>query len=427
MRLRHFVTAGVVALSVAAVSPAQDSLLRQQERLQAVALQKVEVAVQSTVAEAQKLSAAGSHVRAAERIRQAMRMLDDPVLLKKDTDKLRGQLNEALRMAESGKRPEVAGTTAPAANPLKADEVAKRKAWLEEDVNIRRSIDTIGALYKAGALKQAKTEIDAIAGKYPANPTVIALPELITKAKTIEEIKLIHAQQAESYRLAALDLSKQSVMPKGDIEYDAKRFKEITELRKTKLDPAMKSMLTALKTPVEFDLKNMTLLQALKEVSATLKQPITLDKQTMTESGVDASTAVDYQTPGAISGRTALKSLLASYNLTYIVKEGRILVVTREKAAQTMETRVYYMGDLVVGTGAIPGGAIRLGTAYDQLQAQQNVAEIINMVKNSVDPNSWKGAGSDGKGEITYHAPSGALVVKASAEVHGMLAGTLGK
>ncbi len=424
MRLRHFVTAGVVALSVAAVSPAQDQLLKQQEKLQAVALLKVEAAVQSSVAEAQKLQAAGSHVRAAERIRQAMRMLDDPVLPKKETDKLRAQLGDALRAAEAGKKPEIAGTTA---NPLKAAEIERRKAWLEEDANIRRSIDTIGALYKAGALKQAKTEIDALAGKYPANPTVIALPELITKAKTIEEIKLIHAQQAESYRLAALDLNKQSVMPKGDIEYDAKRFKEITELRKTKLDPAMKSMLTALKSPVEFDIKDMTLQEALKQVSATLKQPITLDKQTMTDAGIDASTTATLQTPTAVQGRTALKMLLASYNLTYIVKDGRILVVTREKAAQTMETRVYYLGDLVIGTGAIPGGAIRLGTAYDQLQAQQNVAEIVNMVKNSVDPNSWKGAGSDGKGEITYHAPSGALVVKASAEVHGMLAGTLGK
>ena len=424
MRLRHFVTAGVVALSVAAVSPAQDQLLKQQEKLQAVALLKVEAAVQSSVAEAQKLQAAGSSVRAAERVRQAMRMLDDPVLPKKETDKLRAQLSDALRAAEAGKKPEIAGTTA---NPLKAAEIERRKAWLEEDANIRRSIDTIGALYKAGALKQAKTEIDALAGKYPANPTVIALPDLITKAKTIEEIKLIHAQQAESYRLAALDLNKQSVMPKGDIEYDAKRFKEITELRKTKLDPAMKSMLTALKSPVEFDIKDMTLQEALKQVSATLKQPITLDKQTMTDAGIDASTTATLQTPTAVQGRTALKMLLASYNLTYIVKDGRILVVTREKAAQTMETRVYYLGDLVVGTGAIPGGAIRLGTAYDQLQAQQNVAEIVNMVKNSVDPNSWKGAGSDGKGEITFHAPSMALVVKASAEVHGLLSGTLGK
>ncbi|WP_157369281.1 hypothetical protein [Zavarzinella formosa] len=423
MRLRHFITAGIVAGAVVSASPAQDQLIRQQEKLQTVAMQKVEISIQSALAEAQKLQAAGSNVRAAERLRQAMRLLDDPVLPKKKTDEWRAQLTDALRLAEAGKRPEI---TVKSANPLKASEVERRKAWLIEDEAIRRSIDTIGALYKAGAISQAQKEMDAIAGKYPTNPTVIAMPGLLTKTKTIEEIRLIHAQQAESYRLAALELDRMSIVPKKDLEFDEKRFKEITELRKPKLDPVMKSMLTSLKTPVEFDFKNMTLMEALKQASAALKQPITLDKQTMTEAGIDASTAANYQTPAAIQGRTALKSLLGNYGLTYIVKDGRIQVVTREKAAQTMETRVYYLGDLVTGTGAIPGGSPRLGPVIDQMQAQQNVQEIVNMLKNSVDPNSWKGSGGDGKGEITFHAPSMALVVKASAEVHGMLAGTLG-
>lgn len=425
MRIQHFISAGLVALAVAANAPAQDQLLKQQERLQVVAMQKVEAAIREALADAQKLQAANSNVRAAERLRSALRLLDDPILLRKSTDVWRAQLNDAIRMVEAGKRPEL--TAATPANPAKAAELEKRKAWLEEDANIRRSMDTIAALYKAGAMTQAKKEIDAIAGKYPANPTVIALPDLITKSKSIEDIRVIHAQQAEAYRLAIQELDKTAMVPKKDMEFDEKRFREITELRKTKIDPAMKSVLTSLKSMVEFDIKNTTLPEALKQVSATLKQPITIDKQTMTDAGIDASTVATLQTPTAVQGRTALKMLLASYNLTYIVKDGRIQVVTREKASQTMETRVYYLGDLVAGTGAIPGGAIRLGTVYDQLQQQQNVQEIINMVKNSVDPNSWKGAGSDGKGEITYHAPSMALVVKASAEVHGLLAGTLGK
>ena len=426
MKLRHFFSAGMIAGAIAASSPAQDQLIRQQEKLQAVAIQKVEASIRDTLNEAQRLQAAGSNARAAERIRQSMRLLDDPVLPQKKTDQWRTQLSEALSRAEKGQRVDVSLTSAKTNSPLKAADLEKRKAWLAEDAEIRRSIDTIAALYKAGALTQAQKEIDAIAGKYPANPTTIALPGLISKTKTLEEIRLIHAQQAESYRLAALELDRTSIMPKKDLEFDEKRFKEITELRKPKLDPVMKSMLTSLKTPVEFDIKNVTLMEALKQISAQLKQPITLDKQTMTEAGVDVSTPATLQTPTAVQGRTALKMLLGSYNLTYIVKEGRIQVVTREKASQTMETRVYYLGDLVTGTGAIPGGAIRLGAVADQLQAQQNVAEIVNMVKNSVDPNSWKGAGSDGKGEITFHAPSQALVVKASAEVHGMLAGTLG-
>ena len=104
-------------------------------------------------------------------------------------------------------------------------------------------------------------------------------------------------------------------------------------------------------------------------------------------------------------------------------------VVTREKAANMMETRVYYIGDLVTpvsgGFVGVPGRYSAAATDPDQMR--RNVDSLVKQIKDSIDPNSWRGGPSDGKGDITYHPASMALIVKASAEVHGMMANTLNK
>jgi hypothetical protein len=112
-----------------------------------------------------------------------------------------------------------------------------------------------------------------------------------------------------------------------------------------------------------------------------------------------------------------------------VIKDNMIQVVTRDKAAHMMETRVYYVGDLVTPLGGgftgVPGRAAIPTT--DPEAVRKNVQSLIEQIKGSIDPASWRGGGSDGKGEITYHAASMALIVKASAEVHGMMASTFNK
>ena len=90
-----------------------------------------------------------------------------------------------------------------------------------------------------------------------------------------------------------------------------------------------------------------------------MKQPIILDKATMQDAGIDQSTATTVQPGTTVSARTALKMALANIGLTYVIKDNTIHVVTREKAANMMETRVYYIGDLVTPLGGgfvgVPG------------------------------------------------------------------------
>ena len=47
---------------------------------------------------------------------------------------------------------------------------------IEDDKEIRRGVDTVGSLLKAGEVAQAKKEVEALTKKFPTNPTVLVLP-----------------------------------------------------------------------------------------------------------------------------------------------------------------------------------------------------------------------------------------------------------
>ena len=426
MRSRYFLAPAVLAGAFTLGAAAQENgLLKQQEQLQAVAIQKVEASLKEALTEAKRLQQAGSTARAGERLRSAIRLLDDPILPRKNVDAWRTQLTAALRSVEAGQKPEV---TLDSSNPHRDAEVARIKAMIEVDKEVRRGVDTVGSLMKAGDVSQAKKEVEVLSKKFPTNPTVLVLPNLINRTMTLDEVKAVHAKQIENIRLALIDLQKTATMAKIDYELPPD-WKEKTERRKPKLNPKLQAVLAALRTPVEIDKSSAPLSDVLKAISSAMKQPIILDKATMQDAGIDSSTPTTVSPGITVSARTALKMALGNHGLTYIIRDNTIQVVTRDKAASMMETRVYYIGDLVTplggGFSGIPGRVAVPNVDPDL--ARRNVETLIKQIKDSIDPPSWKGGGSDGKGEITYSAASMALIVKASAEVHGMMANTFNK
>src|SRR3954452_4356655 len=182
MRTRYLLAPALLAGAFTLSAQAQpDGLIKQQEALQSVAMQKVEKSIRDAVADAQKLQAAGSTARASERLRSAMRLLDDPILPRKNVDAWRDQLASAIRTVEAGKKPEVGDPT----NPNKEAEIARVKAMIEEDKEIRRGVDTVASLLRGGDVTQAKNEVEALGKRFPTNPTVLVLPNLITHTMTL--------------------------------------------------------------------------------------------------------------------------------------------------------------------------------------------------------------------------------------------------
>src|SRR5262249_31671587 len=162
-------------------------------------------------------------------------VLDDPILPKKNTETWRTQLTEALRLVEAGRKPEI---NLESSNPNRDAEIARIKAMIEEDKEIRRGVETGGSLVKSGDANKARKEGGVMSKKYPTNPTVLVLPNVIARTMTIDEVREVHAKQIESIRLALVDLQKTATMAKIDYELPPD-WKEKTERRKPKLNPKL--------------------------------------------------------------------------------------------------------------------------------------------------------------------------------------------
>ena len=145
MHSRFLLVPAFLCGTITLTASAQDQLLKQQERLQAVAIQKVEHVIADAMSDARRLQRGGSTLRATERLRLAIQQLDDPILPRAKVDAWRTQLNEAIRAIERGNKPAVAD-----AGPGKEGQIARVKSMIEEEKNVRRSVDTVASLMRAG-------------------------------------------------------------------------------------------------------------------------------------------------------------------------------------------------------------------------------------------------------------------------------------
>jgi hypothetical protein len=56
---------------------------------------------------------------------------------------------------------------------------------------------------------------------------------------------------------------------------------------------------------------------------------------------------------------------------------------------------------------------------WDEFVAARNAAMLIDLIKHTVEPASWDSAG--GPGTVVYDATRRALVIRQTAEFHGVL------
>jgi len=122
----------------------------------------------------------------------------------------------------------------------------------------------------------------------------------------------------------------------------------------------------------------------------------------MEEVGVTYDSPVSVNVKG-VTARFVLRKILGDLGLTFVIKDEVIEVMTPKKAQDMMVVRTYYVGDLVAN--------------------RWQAAQIIDLIQSTIDPESWKANG--GAGTIAYHPLTRSLVIKQSAEFHGVLSGGL--
>jgi hypothetical protein len=417
--------AGLLLAGPPAAQAQKSDLIDQVKRTNEIAAQKMEADVKDALVDAQK-NAVSDPAGVVDRLKRVLGRLEaDRALTSARRDLLSRQLKDRIKTAET-EADRVARKTGEtnqklAGGDIRAKEAEQRAA---EQQRIQRTLEYVGALQKEGKTGEASKVAEDLFRRHPN----LAAPQAIGRTSSaLDQVTALRSMkgEAEGRRLAALtSLDRQALAPGSDMDFPkdwASKIKTRQPINQSYLSAKEKEILKALSTPITVDFKNAGFMEVIEYLSTTLKQPILLDKASLADLGVSSETQVSFSVKG-LTARTVLRRILGDVGLAYIVKGEAIEVVSEKVAKETMVTRTYFLGNLLSG-GTFSDAGIRFVPGLSQFEAMQNVLSIVNLIQSSVEPSSWQANG--GQGTITFHAPTMSLIIRNSAEVHGMMGGYL--
>jgi hypothetical protein len=300
---------------------------------------------------------------------------------------------------------------------VKADQKEAYAKYFAELKDVREGLKLVEKYQATGKNYEANTEIARLTKAYPYNPSVLALGQKDTIQNRLADAQAYYVESSRRWVEIQKQINISSLPAISDVEFP-KDWKEKSERRlkafQVQLTAKEKKIIEALDKPMTIDLNERPLDEALQDLSNKFDVPFHVEKKSLEDLGLDLKKGVSLQGRG-LSGRTVLRSLLATQGLTFVVKDEMIQIVTVERSKTLLTTRVYYLGDLVQGVGPFSG--IQWGPYLNFQQTQANVAAVIDAIRK-IDPLSWNGADTGGPGSITYHAASQSIIVRNSAEVH---------
>jgi RNA polymerase sigma factor (sigma-70 family) len=167
------------------------------------------------------------------------------------------------------------------------------------------------------------------------------------------------------------------------------------------LSPQEKDLQAKLKAVGKFDYGDAKLGDVVEHMRKKLGINVVLDRDALSKEGVTIDSPVSVQLAD-VPLETALRYLLKSINLDYVLQDGIMTITTR---ARSFTRKVYPIGKLVGDDDA------------------KNGAALIQVITKTVDPDSWNQEGGDGA--IDYFPGTKSLVVRQSSEVHRDIAALL--
>lgn len=417
-------TAFALLTTTLAAQPPKPDALEAARQQQKIADQKASAVVDEAILDADRAVKNKNAAKAAQILKTAQSNLDLAVGIS-------GEARKTLTATLQARIAVVEGRPAPAAPGVKLDpkgaevRAAQKEAverYLAELKEVNAGIGRIKDFQAKGQTDFANAEIAKLAKAYPNNPSVVVLGQTGTIRTRIDDALAFQKAQTDRMWAVQKGLNESSLPAITDMEFP-KDWKERTKNRnKTiELSAKEKKIIEALDRPLTVGFNERPLEEALQDISNLIDQPLLIDKKSLEDLLVDLKKGVSLNAKG-LSGRTVLRTVLATQGLTFIVKDETIQIVTLEKAKGQLATRVYYLGDLVTGTG--PFGDFRFGPFLNLAQEQENVKLLTETITKSIDPLSWKENG--GPGSVTFHMPSMSLIVRASTEVHASLSRTFG-
>ncbi len=312
-----------------------------------------------------------------------------------------------------------AAPVAPAkpAAPLPAPTLSAMQIEAKDIVD---GVREVTRLYEVNQFAGAASKINDLTKKYPNNPAVITLASQASIGDRVSAAKAQAREQADRVNSAMKQVDQSARPSTRDVEYPAgwgAKMAKREDLTREQLTPETESILRALEAKVPTPIKDAPFYDAVEQLSTLIGKTIVVNKNALAEDNQDLRKPVS--APGGVSARTALRVLVQSQGMTFVIKEDVIQVVTVEEARRMLVKRAYYVGDIL--GGPVSGGAT-YGPLADLNAANQQAQIIVDSIKRSIDPGIWEGANAGGFASVSYSPVAQAIVVSAPAEVQASVA-----
>jgi len=391
-------------LTVATASPAQST----------ASARAAEAQLKLTLKDAVR-TADADPAKGAEKLRQLLRQVESDVALPADRRaQLARVVKDRLRIAETG--PDETAITA--TEQKLAERAADAERQTKETARLKTGLEAAIALRKEGRTADAQAKLEEMYRDFKDHAVVQAVRRVdavVAARQDAAEARALKEQRAND---ALSNIDRTAIAPGRDMEFP-KDFKERTAARRADTAPTAEELrlIRALNTTLNANFNDSKLQDALDYLATVSGLTIIIDKSALDDVQANYNTPVTFVLKQPVSVRTALRGILGNLGLTYVInREGVVWVTTTARAREFMVTKTYNIGDLAVPIGF---------NFFPEAQEALNVLGLIETIVTSIDPESWEHRG--GPGTIRYFAPTRSLVIRQSAEIHGIVKGSLYK
>jgi len=226
------------------------------------------------------------------------------------------------------------------------------------------------------AARLAGDEIERLAPRLAASPGVPMTARML--GRTAPLVAQIMHYDAANWRIRrdqqrgfmdVLRMADAAAIPFADeppiIYPSPEKWQDITKMREkyksvdlAKPGSQEQAIYKALETPVaRWDFNDSPLRDVQRAVADEFRIPVAIDTKALEDAGMDLDLPVTQSVSG-ISLKAALRRLLSTVDLAYIVKDEQLLITTKEAAGEFLVVKVYPVADLVLpvdpGSGLNP-------------------------------------------------------------------------
>lgn len=168
----------------------------------------------------------------------------------------------------------------------------------------------------------------------------------------------------------------------------------------------------ALDQKTKIDFVEQPLTEVVASIAAAHEIEVQLDVKALEDGGVGTDTPITRHV-NDVTLESALRLTLRDLDLTYIVRDGYLLITTKAEAEALIAVKAYPVGDLL---GADDGLCPPLAAGGKVGAVNGDFQQLIDTITSTVAPTTWDAVG--GPGTIKDVRPSDALVIGQTEEVH---------